>query len=131
MINKVINILKYVGWIHEIFHWIPAKLFGSEVVAHSDHVDFTLLDDDWKNVVITVSPLIVSLTVFGLILYAVRQGLDSGWLWPAGFYLASSFWDLVDLVVFVKTGDWPDGAKTWLQTRWRTPIKNENKKTSK
>jgi hypothetical protein len=111
---KIIDIIKPFGWIHEIFHWIPAKILAANVKAYPDHTVWELQDKQWKNVVITIGLLVAGLVILGIVGRKVaKERLDKGWLEIALLYLGSSLWDVVDLIYFAKNKKWMDNPKKW------------------
>ena len=112
METKIVNLVKMAGWMHEIFHWIPAKLLATNVKACADHVDYDLQEAQWKNVVITSGPLLAGLVFLGIVGRNVaKKRMDKGWIEVALFDLGSSFWDVVDLVYFARNRKWRSDAK--------------------
>jgi len=107
--KTIINIIKYFTWLHEIFHLLPAWMLNVPIQASHDHVIFDLADQEWKNIIIVLCPFVALGAVFGLVFFFTTNGLDKGWLWPAGFLWASCVWDVVDIVNFIKTKDWKNG----------------------
>lgn len=115
MSAKIVNVLKWVAWVHEIFHWIPAKLLTTNVKAHADRVEYDLQDKQWKNVVIAGGPLAAALVVYGLVALGVKKkNLDKGWLEAAGLYVGACYWDIGDLIYFAVHKEWRHDAKRWL-----------------
>jgi len=112
MIAKIVNVIKISGWMHEIFHWIPAKLLTTNVTAYPDHVTYDLPDEQWKNLVIISGPLVAGLTFLGLVRRGIsKKRIDRGWMDVVLLYLCTSFWDVVGLAHFLRHGEWSEDVK--------------------
>jgi hypothetical protein len=106
LMNFFRQIILQASWCHEIFHIIPAKLLGIQFTAYPDHIIHELADEEWKNFLVVMGPFMVGAVLFSFLWYLTGKGLDRGWLWPAGFYWASSVRDFTSFCRFVATGDW-------------------------
>jgi len=116
MIKKLINLYLYFGYLHEVFHYIPARMFGIWAELHKTYV---LHDSDipsWKHIVITLCPafvdsILVVLCVLGWVKNAKTPADHRIW---AGWFLISVSWlgtclgDFRDFVYFCRFGKWLD-----------------------
>lgn len=91
MIDKFERLLAPVGLIHEIWHYLAAKLFGFEArLGFTEVVIVRHGDPDWRHYIVALAPAFVGLVVFSLI---ISICLLLGLHWPAiGFVFVGLGW---------------------------------------
>jgi hypothetical protein len=108
-----------VTWLHEFMHYVAARALGVKAEIQGDRM-VTEPASPWKNVVITLVPVIPGVVVFVLSLIGWANtgwGMthpDLAWscgAWVGFWWVAACYYDFVYVWKYLRSGQWPEVVK--------------------
>lgn len=102
MIRKKLDVLCYM---HEIFHYLPAKIFDLDPEMHPTSTTFALEKaNDWQIMIITLMPAYIGSIWLLIAFYFQYMEL---WIISV-FWMAACWFDFVNVYKYLKNGSWDE-----------------------